>query len=85
MLPGYLSVSLSLSLSSFFGFVVGGFVGFVGVFFSIVWEEDHFLFRVCTAPMEVQSMTEDRDNRVTASDYSLRSNYCGGSNCCLSF
>lgn len=76
------SACLSLSLFCFFCFLAGGFC--FGVF-VIIWEQDHFLFRVCTAPMELQSVTENQDNGIIADDNSLRSNFCRGSNCCLSF
>lgn len=76
----HLSVYLSLSLV-FFCFVVGVWLGF----FCIISGQNHFLFRVYTAPLELQSMTKDKDNRIIANDRSLRSNYCGGSNYCLSF
>lgn len=71
-----------ISLFRFFGFLAGGFC--FGVF-VIIWEQDRCLFRVCTAPMELQSVTEDQDNGIIADDNSLRSNFCRGSNCCLSF
>lgn len=76
------SACLYLSLFHFFGFLAGGFC--FGVF-VIIWEQDRCLFRVCTAPMELQSVTEDQDNGIIADDNSLRSNFCRGSNCCLSF